>query len=269
MEANPDLGRDWNSEPFRVLVAIGDAVAAGGDASRRELCWAEVLAALITDFQDDPVRLVNVGLGGNIISTQAPPYAESRKPAADERAQKHVIDHQPDLLVIGYGLNDCRGGTPVELFQRELTRFIDAVRRGCDPLIVLTGPNFVTEFTSPDPWSHANRNVFATFNLAIEQVARATNCLFCEIFDAAGGAEWLAGYSRVHPNDLGHRLIAHQLFQTLAHNCSGLATRTKRLEQSTEPWRDESVLMADYGYSWPTVGARPTPTRSRRAGRGG
>ena len=116
----PGAVREHNPGPFRVMVTIGDAVAAGGDASRRELCWAEVLAALITDFQDEPVRLVNVGLGGNIISTRVPPYAESRKPAANERIQKHVIDHRPDLLVIGYGLNDARGGTPVELLLSQL-----------------------------------------------------------------------------------------------------------------------------------------------------
>ena len=116
----PGEGCDRRPDPFRVLVTIGDAVAAGGDASSRDLCWAEVLAALITDFQDEPVRLINSGLGGNVISTRVPPYGESRKPAASERVQKHVIDHQPDLLVIGYGLNDARGGTPVELLLSQL-----------------------------------------------------------------------------------------------------------------------------------------------------
>ena len=55
-------------------------------------------------------------------------------------------------------------------------------------------------------------------------------------------------YDGVHANDLGHRLIAHEIFQTLAQNCSGLALRTKRLEETSDRWRDESVLMADYGY---------------------
>lgn len=243
----PD-SRDWSPEPFGKLVTIGDAVAAGGDASSREYSWASVLAALLTDFQDEPVQLINVGLGGNIISTRVPPYSESRKPAASERVQKHVIDHQPDLLVIAYGLNDARGGTPLEMFRHEMSEFIGAVRQGCDPLIVLTGPNFVAEFTSPDPWSHADEDVFETFNLAVAQIARENDCLFCEIFHAAGGAEWLAGYSRVHPNDLGHRLIAHRIFQTLARNCSGLAARSKRLEETGERWRDESALKADYGH---------------------
>ena len=47
-ELNGPDPRYWHPEQFRVLVTIGDAVAAGGDASNRELCWANVLAGLIT-----------------------------------------------------------------------------------------------------------------------------------------------------------------------------------------------------------------------------
>ena len=33
-----------------------------------------------------------------------------------ERYQKHVLDHHPDLVLISYGLNDARGGTPLAQF---------------------------------------------------------------------------------------------------------------------------------------------------------
>ena len=43
--------------------------------------------------------------------------------SADERLEKHVLSNSangnpivPDLLVLSYGLNDARGGTPRELF---------------------------------------------------------------------------------------------------------------------------------------------------------
>ena len=174
-------------------------------------------------------------------------YADSRKPAASERVQKHVIDHQPDLLVMGYGLNDVRGGTPLEMFRQELVELIKVVRQECDPLIVLLGPNCVTEFTSPKPWWHADEHRFETFNLVIKQVAESEECLFCEILDAVGCAEWLVGYSRVHPNNLDHRLITHEIFETLARNCSGLAACSRRIEKTADRWRDESALKADYG----------------------
>ena len=205
--------RDWHSEPFRVLVTLGESTTAGGWSSSRERCWANVLADLISDFQDEPVRLVNSGIGANVISTRAPLYEYSGKPAANERIGRHVIAHDPDLLVISYGLNDARGGTPVEMFREELTSVINAIRRECDPLILLPGPYFMTDFTSYEHFGFANHAVFESFNLVTAQVAEATGCLFVDVYNAYGGADWLVHHDGVHANDLGHRVIAHEIFQ--------------------------------------------------------
>ncbi len=243
---------DWHAEPFRVLVTLGESTTAGGWSSTPDRCWPPVLAALISDFQDEPVQLVNSGIGANVISTRVPSYGYSGKPAANERIQKHVIDHDPDLLIISYGLNDARGGTPVEMFRDEMVALVSAIRRGCDPLIVLPGPYFMTDFASYDHFGQGDLNAFETYSLVTEQVAEATGCLFSDVLHAYGGAAWMVHDDGVHANDLGHRIVAHTLFQTLAQNCSGLAIRTKRIEQTSERWRDESMLRADYGYKAPS-----------------
>lgn len=240
--------RDRRPEPFRVMVTLGESTTAGGWSSTPERCWASLLAALISDFQDDPVRLVNSGIGANVISNRVPSYPYSGKPAANERVQKHVIDHNPDLLVISYGLNDARGGTPVEMLRTELTELVRRIRLGCDPLIVLLGPYFMTEYEGYEHFEHGNPEMFEIFNVVTEQVARATESLFCNVYHAYGGSPWMVHYDGVHANDLGHRLIAHRVFETLAQRCSGLAVRTGRLERTSERWRDESTLMADYGH---------------------
>ena len=64
------------------------------------------------------MKVINSGIGANVISAQSPAYEKSRKPAAEERLDKYVIAHQPDLLIISYGLNDTRGGTPIGFFRR-------------------------------------------------------------------------------------------------------------------------------------------------------
>ncbi len=240
--------RDWHPDPFRVLVTLGESTTAGGWSSTPERCWVPLLASLISDFQDEPVKLVNSGIGANLISTRSPNYRFSGKPAANERIEKHVIAHDPDLLVISYGLNDARGGTPVEMFREELTSLITAIRQSCDPLIVLPGPYFMTDYEGFQHFDAASPEVFESFNLVTEQVARATGSLFCDVYHAYGGASWMVHHDGIHANDLGHMLIANALFQTLAQHCSGLAVRTKRLEQTSERWRDESVLRSDYGY---------------------
>lgn len=71
---------------------------------------------------------------------------------------------------------------------------------------------------------------------------------FVDILAANGETGWLMHFDGVHANDLGHRIIANEVFKVLAQNCSGLAVHTKVLERVSPRWRDESVLKANYGY---------------------
>src|SRR5216684_4780950 len=67
----PAKKRDWWDKPFRMLVTLGESTTAGGWASYRERAWAHQLARLINEFQRIPVQLVNVGIGGNVISKRS------------------------------------------------------------------------------------------------------------------------------------------------------------------------------------------------------
>jgi len=205
---------------------------------------------LINEFQRVPVQLVNVGIGANVISTKSPAYQFSGKPAANERLEKHVLSNTangslivPDLLVISYGLNDARGGTPIELFCSEMKELIRRIREKVQPLIVLLGPYYMTDFTAGGPeWSHANLEVFCQYNDAIRQVAEECDCLFVDLLASYDKADWLVHHDGVHANDLGHRIVANKIFEVLATNCSGLSLETKTLEKNIPPWRDESIL---------------------------
>ena len=243
------MKRDWWSEEFRKLVTLGESTTAGGWSSSPERCWASLLAALINDFQSVPVELFNAGIGANVISTRSPRYPLSGKPAASERLDRHVVAQRPDLLVISYGLNDARGGTPVELFREGLVALTRRVRREIEPLIVLLGPYYMVDFTCGEPdWGHADLPLFYRFNEVIAQVAREESSLFVDILAANGETDWMVHYDGVHANDLGHRIIANRVFEVLAQNCSCLARRTRELEKRSPRWRDESTLKADYGY---------------------
>ena len=237
------MKRDWWQEEFRTLVTLGESTTAGGWSSCRERSWPNQLARLINEFQRAPVQLINVGIGANVISTKSPCYEHSGKPAADERLDGHVIAHKPDLLVISYGLNDARGGTPLDLFCDEMRSIIGRVREEIRPLVLLLGPYYMTDFTvGGAPWSHADLDVFHQFNRGIEEVAAETDCLYVDLLAAYRQAAWLVHYDGCHANDLGHRIVANRIFEVLASNCSGLALETKEVEKLIPPWRDESAL---------------------------
>ena len=244
------MKRDWWNKEFRVLMTLGESTTAGGWSSCRERCWASQLARLINEFQHVPVQLVNMGIGANVISTKCPGYQYSGKPAANERLDKHVLGHTangnpllPDLLVISYGLNDARGGTPIPLFCNEMKDIIRRVRETTQPLIVLPGPYYMTDFKlGGSEWSHANLEIFHQYNDAIANVAQETDCLYVDLLSAYNQANWLVHHDGCHANDLGHRLVANEIFKVIASNCSGLAKNTQELEKHIEPWRDESTL---------------------------
>ena len=241
--------RDWQSEEFRKLVTLGESTTAGGWSSDPERCWASVLAVLINDFQARPVELFNAGIGANVISTRSPCYSYSGKPAASERLERHVFEQNPDLLVISYGLNDARGGTGLDLFREELTALIRRVREKIQPLMVLMGPYYMTDFSrGGENWSHADLPLFKQFNGAIYQISDEEDCLFVDVLAANGETDLMVHYDGCHANDLGHRIVANKVFEVLAQNCSCLARRTKEAEKTSPRWRDESTLKADYGH---------------------
>ena len=121
--------QDLHPQEFRKMVALGESTTAGGWSTSPDRCWVSQLAKLINDFQAQPMDFVNSGIGANVISTRSPCYPYSGKPAANERLEKHVLAHEPDLLVISYGLNDARGGTPLDLFTQEMRVILHQIRQ--------------------------------------------------------------------------------------------------------------------------------------------
>lgn len=243
------MKKDWHSEEFRKMVTLGESMTAGGWSTVPDRCWVSVVGALINDFQSIPMEVVNSGIGANVISTRSPPYEQSGKPAADERLDKHVIAHGPDLLIISYGLNDARGGTPLDLFRERLVYLVRRVREHIEPLIVLLGPYYMTDFAVGGPtYSHADSSLFRRFNRTVADVAARQGCLYVDVMAANDETDWMVHYDGVHQNDLGHRIVANRIFEVLAQNCSCLATETKEAEKTSARWRDESTLRADYGH---------------------
>ncbi|MEC9380239.1 MAG: SGNH/GDSL hydrolase family protein, partial [Candidatus Latescibacterota bacterium] len=226
------MKQDWHNKEFECLVTLGESTTAGGWSSSRERCWASRLSVLISDVQSQPVRLINSGIGANVISTRSPSYEHSGKPAGQERLEKHVFEHRPDLLIVSYGLNDARGGTPLAQFAEDLSILVGRVRDNCAPLIVLPGPYFMTDFSvGGQVWSHADLRLFEKFNRQIASVADTLDCLFVDLLAGYDRTPWLVHHDGVHANDLGHLVVAHRIFEKLLQNCSGLARNTQALEE--------------------------------------
>lgn len=244
------MKRDWWNKEFRVMSAFGDSITAGGQASIRERRWSNLLTDMINERQRFPVVQVNMGIGGNVLSPVEPGYFCSYPPAALERVERDVLKYAangqhlpPDLLIIAFSINDARSGASKELFCEEMVKLLDIIRKEIRPLIVLVGPTYMNGF---DKWgkeyAYADLKLLHEYNEAMRALAQEQDCLFADVLNAFGEADWLVHDDGVHPNDSGHRVIANKILEVLLANCSGLSLETKIVEAQMTPWRDEAVL---------------------------
>ena len=215
--------RDLRGKPFETLVTLGESNTWGAWASGERYRWPNILARLINEFQAEPVTLHNKGIGANVISRRCPNYEVSGKPSALERYREDVIALKPDLVVISYGLNDMRGGTPVEVFREDLSTIVGDVKAETGAVIVLVSAYYQTAYDRFPPWHVGTTEAHELFNSCIEQVAAKHDVLFADIYGACKGADWMIHPDSVHNNDLGMLICAHRIFETIARNCSCLS----------------------------------------------
>ncbi len=214
---------DLRSEPFQLLLTLGESTVHGMCATTENRRWVNLLADLISEFQGQPVRLLNQGISANSISARSPGYEASAKPSALERLQADVLAHKPDLFVCAYGLNDMRCRMHPEEFREDLRTMVRAVRECCRPVTVLTTVYHMTGWDRYAPFDRGSLEATRLFNLVIAQVAEEEGALLADIHAAEGAADWMIHPDGVHANDLGHRIIAHRVFEALAQRCSCLA----------------------------------------------
>lgn len=229
--------RDYRSQPFRVAVALGESTTAGGTATTPDLCWVSLLAHLINENQLEPVRMINNGIGANLISSRSPAYEKSVHPSAMERYVDHVIAYDPDLVLVSYGFNDARGGTPLAQFLEDLRHIVVDIRKRTRAVVVLVNAYFLTDFDGHAPYDQADVAVLKGYNSAMKQLAAECDVLLADVFAAEDQAPWMIDTDGVHPNNLGHRVIANRIFEVLAQNCSALSGKAFQLRKTMKRWR--------------------------------
>jgi lysophospholipase L1-like esterase len=215
--------KDYRKDPFKKMVILGESTVEGGPwVASAGFRFGDILANLISSVQRIPMSYINKGIGANSISPRSPGYPDSRKPSAMERYRADVIDHKPDLFVFCYGLNDMRVGMDVNEFVEDCRTILTEVNNVCRPIIVLTTIYHMTGWRSFPPFDKGSQSLSRTYNDRIKSLASELNALVADVWKAQGEADWLVHPDGVHANRVGNLIIAHEIFATLARNCSGL-----------------------------------------------
>lgn len=178
------------------IVAFGDSITAGGDATRPELIfWKRWADELQRKYPAATIEAINGATGG-----------DTTRNGLDRLTEK-VLKEKPDLVLVGFGMNDHNKGgfgTPVEVFAQNLETMIDRIRKesGAEIILLSTFP--------PNPkWRYGSHNMPAYAD-ATEAVARRKQCAYVDIYGnwvalaSRKKPEDLLGNNINHPNDFGH-----------------------------------------------------------------
>jgi len=154
--------------------------------------------------------------------------------ALEQRLEDRIMKYDVDAVFFMFGTNDAVGGTgEISAFEERYARILEAVQETHDPLIVLqtTVPMMpvvvedvvnMVQWDNPDLRSAQMRRLEQRISHLQSYVsATARVSAHCRIPLVDHWATWLqTGSGRgqlldggFHPNEYGHRLIAHTLFK--------------------------------------------------------
>lgn len=182
--------------------------------------FADMLSVL---YPSVPVNIINAGISGD------------NAPGGAKRLQRDVLRHEPDLVIVCYGLNDC--GETVDAIARYTTALADIFSHvkaaGCE-LIFMT-PNMMNTGISPFlqkdelivsiAKATAKKQVSGVFDAHIDaarSLCKEMNVPVCDCYALwkqleAGGVDTTELLSNKinHPTREMNKLFAYELIRTI------------------------------------------------------
>lgn len=192
------------------IVMLGDSISTGLDASAlsqadpRQPGYPDLIAAALQTRSGSPVTLHNLAVSGMDAA-----WGLTQIPA--------VLTHQPDLLLLAFGMNDASGKrTPAEFarLSSEIVQRVRAAQPQCSAILV-------SSMTANAEWIHAAPDLYPAYARALENL-RAPGVAFADVTATWTAVEQrkkyldLTGNGLNHPNDYGHRLYADVILQVIA-----------------------------------------------------
>ncbi len=189
-------------QPLRYVV-FGDSISTGGDASRDDFAFYSLFANDLRErYPEAELEVVNKALGGEGSTT------------ALERLEQDVIALQPDLVSIGYGMNDqctmgpdIRNGIPPGLFEENIRAMVQQIQRKTNADIIL-----VTPCISNPHWKHSSGDLAIYTDILLRLSRELGTCvadvhaLWIRELQAGKTHESLLLNNVNHPSDYGHAI---------------------------------------------------------------
>lgn len=203
------------------IVALGDSVTHGAVAfaeiDYETVYWNRLKQMLNNVRNNVPVNIINAGIGGTTAKTGL------------ERLENQVLKHEPDLIIVCFGLNDVNG--ELDAYLNPLKEIFIRCRESGADVIFLT-PNmlntYVAEDTPPTYVEYAGKTANmqneGRMDKYIGEAVKLANELGIPVCDCY--KEWkklsetedttmLLANRINHPTKEMHKLFAEKLFEMI------------------------------------------------------
>ncbi len=193
-------GRLVQGGPFKVI-AFGDSITFGGDASEERLQFPRRYAQWVQEqFPKAAIEFENGATGGDSTVQGL------------ARLEEKVLSRKPDLVLVGFGMNDHnKGALEPDAFAANLVMIVNEIRTrtGADIILYSAFP------PNPD-WKFGTHRM-EQFAEATRRAAETAKCAYADVFAvwkkalARKDLPSLLGNNINHPNDFGHWLYTETL----------------------------------------------------------
>lgn len=202
-------------DKFVTIVAFGDSITEINHHTLGSLNWVGLLAMglLGRDVFPHGFTIVNSGNSGDDLSK------------ALTRIDRDVLRFNPDIVILSFGMNDCRCATP-EQFQERLLVAISRIRDRDACTILLRTPNPMIDLRTgkevcgiPQDDGTFLKTDLEVYAKVIRDVAVGQNLLCVDHYTlwresmqstCVGDMVQLMN-DPIHPNAIGHRRFYHEL----------------------------------------------------------
>jgi acyl-CoA thioesterase-1 len=207
------LAKLANGEAVNYVV-FGDSISTGAEVSEEA-----------NKFYNRFAETLRKRFPGAVIDVRMKAIGGESSEGGLKRLQDDVIAQAPDLVTIGYGMNDQNkqangtNATSPSQFERNIATMIEAVQKHTEADIVLITPclpNPLWKYASPNVTDYADklRELGFKYRIGIADLQR----IWLNELAAGKTHESLLINNVNHPNDYGHSLYAQALNVLLSSN---------------------------------------------------
>jgi lysophospholipase L1-like esterase len=212
-----------------IIVTLGDSVTAGaaaeGEYLHEAVYHAQLQKQLEARYPQCLFSTINAGVSGENAANGL------------SRIERDVLPHQPDLVLIGFGLNDASAEREgLDNYATLLGALIQRTREETAADIILLTPNMMPRYASekiPERWRHVTEQfihlqsdgVLAAYAQCAREVGERNKVAVADIYALweeleTRGVDTTAMLANGlnHPDATGHRHAAEVIFKIIEKN---------------------------------------------------